>query len=103
MAQSISGATVAAALERTIARHEQPTSITVDHGTEFTSRALERGPMGAVWHSISSGPESLPETAKSSRSNGAQVAFGVACEYCNDPPLEVGTEPTKPSLQAGSA
>ena len=32
---------VAAALERAIVRHGQPKSITVDHGTEFTSRALD--------------------------------------------------------------
>src|SRR6188768_3071622 len=39
--QSMTGAAVAAALERAIVRHGQPRSITVDHGTEFTSRALD--------------------------------------------------------------
>jgi len=37
----MTGAAVAAALERAIVRHGQPKSITVDHGTEFTSRALD--------------------------------------------------------------
>jgi len=41
VAQSMTGAAVAAALERAIVRHGQPRSITVDHGTEFTSRALD--------------------------------------------------------------
>ena len=41
VAQSMSGAAVAAALERAIGRHGRPKSITVDHGTEFTSRALD--------------------------------------------------------------
>jgi putative transposase len=41
VAQSMSGAAVADALERAIARHGRPRSITVDHGTEFTSRALD--------------------------------------------------------------
>lgn len=41
VAQSMSGATVAVALERAIARHGKPRTITVDHGTEFTSRALD--------------------------------------------------------------
>lgn len=41
VAQSMSGAAVAEALEQAIARHGRPQSITVDHGTEFTSRALD--------------------------------------------------------------
>lgn len=41
VAQSMSGAAVAEALERAMARHGRPKSITVDHGTEFTSRALD--------------------------------------------------------------
>lgn len=40
-AQSMSGAAVAAALDKAIARHGKPQSITVDHGTEFTSRILD--------------------------------------------------------------
>ena len=36
-----SGRSVAEALERVVARLGVPTSITVDHGTEFTSKALE--------------------------------------------------------------
>ena len=35
------GAAVAEALERAVVRHGRPRSITVDHGTEFTSRALD--------------------------------------------------------------
>jgi putative transposase len=41
VAQSISGAMVAEALDRAISRHGKPRTITVDHGTEFTSRALD--------------------------------------------------------------
>jgi putative transposase len=41
VAQSMTGAAVAAALDRAIARHGKPKTITVDHGTEFTSRALD--------------------------------------------------------------
>ena len=41
VAQGMSGAAVAAALEQAIARHGKPKTITVDHGTEFTSRALD--------------------------------------------------------------
>jgi putative transposase len=40
-ASSMSGATVSVALDRAIAGGEVPRSITVDHGTEFMSRALE--------------------------------------------------------------
>lgn len=38
---SMSGVTVSAALDRVLARGPAPRSITVDHGTEFMSRALE--------------------------------------------------------------
>jgi putative transposase len=41
VAAAMSGQSVAAALERTVREHGIPASITVDHGTEFTSRALE--------------------------------------------------------------
>jgi putative transposase len=41
VAQGVSGMTVAEALDRAIARHGAPRTITVDHGTEFTSRALD--------------------------------------------------------------
>ena len=41
VASSMSGHTVSAALERALAEKETPRSITVDHGTEFMSRALE--------------------------------------------------------------
>jgi putative transposase len=41
VAQSMSGSAVAEALERAIATHGKPRTITVDHGTEFTSRALD--------------------------------------------------------------
>ena len=41
VAKSMSGATVAEALDRAIAQHGKPRTITVDHGTEFTSRALD--------------------------------------------------------------
>ena len=37
----MSGTAVAATLNRAIARHGKPKTITVDHGTEFTSRALD--------------------------------------------------------------
>jgi putative transposase len=40
-ASSMSGSTVSVALDRAIARGSVPRSITVDHGTEFMSRALE--------------------------------------------------------------
>jgi putative transposase len=38
---SFSGQAVAECLERWVAQHGTPVSITVDHGTEFTSKALE--------------------------------------------------------------
>jgi putative transposase len=38
---SFCGRDVVAALDRAIERAGTPTSITVDHGTEFTSKALE--------------------------------------------------------------
>ena len=41
VASSMSGSSVAEALDRVIAEHGAPVSITVDHGTEFTSRALD--------------------------------------------------------------
>lgn len=41
VASSMSGQTVAAALDRAIGAGSVPRSITVDHGTEFMSRALE--------------------------------------------------------------
>jgi putative transposase len=41
VASSLSGATVGVALDRVLAAGAAPRSITVDHGTEFMSRALE--------------------------------------------------------------
>jgi putative transposase len=41
VATAMSGRTVAAALDRVLGDGVRPRSITVDHGTEFTSRALE--------------------------------------------------------------
>jgi putative transposase len=41
VAQGMSGAAVAEALDRAIAMHGKPRTITVDHGTEFTSHALD--------------------------------------------------------------
>ena len=41
VASSMSGATVGVALDRVLAAGAAPRSITVDHGTEFMSRALE--------------------------------------------------------------
>ena len=41
VAPGIFGRSVTAALDRAIARHGKPRTITVDHGTEFTSRALD--------------------------------------------------------------
>lgn len=41
VAQGMSGRAVAEALDRAIAAHGKPRSITVDHGTEFTSRVLD--------------------------------------------------------------
>lgn len=38
---SLTGSLVAEALDRAIAEHGMPATITVDHGTEFTSRALD--------------------------------------------------------------
>jgi putative transposase len=43
VASSMSGLTVGFALDRALAQGATPTSITVDHGTEFMSRALEDG------------------------------------------------------------
>ncbi len=39
--QGTSGVAVAAALDRAIASHGKPNTITVDHGTESSSRALD--------------------------------------------------------------
>jgi putative transposase len=41
VAHGMSGKAVAEALDQAIARHGKPRSITVDHATEFTSRALD--------------------------------------------------------------
>jgi putative transposase len=41
VAQSMSGRAVAEALDRAIAKHGKPHTITVDHGTEFTCRVLD--------------------------------------------------------------
>ena len=41
VAQGMSGRSVAEALDQAIAEHGKPPTITVDHGTEFTSRALD--------------------------------------------------------------
>lgn len=41
VAASMSGMTVGQALDRVLAGPRSPRSITVDHGTEFMSRALE--------------------------------------------------------------
>jgi len=41
VAQSMSGRAVADALDRAIAEHGKPQTITVDHGTEFTGRVLD--------------------------------------------------------------
>jgi putative transposase len=41
VAHSMSGNAVAEALDRAISKHGKPKTITVDHGTEFTSRALD--------------------------------------------------------------
>jgi putative transposase len=41
VAQSMSGGAVAEALDRAISKHGKRNTITVDHGTEFTSRALD--------------------------------------------------------------
>jgi putative transposase len=38
---SMSGITFADALDRTIAKHGKPRTVTVDHGMEFTSRVLD--------------------------------------------------------------
>ena len=38
---ALSGQVVAGALERHVAEHGAPVSITVDHGTEFTLKAFE--------------------------------------------------------------
>ena len=37
----MSGRAVAEALDRAIAKHGKPQTITVDHGTEFTGRASD--------------------------------------------------------------
>ena len=42
VAPGMSGRAVAAALDHAIGRHGKPRTITVDHGTEFTSRALDQ-------------------------------------------------------------
>jgi putative transposase len=40
VASSMSGESAAQAFDRVIAKHRKPIAITVDHGTEFTSRGL---------------------------------------------------------------
>jgi putative transposase len=63
VASSMSGCGVAAALDRAIERHGQPKTITVDHGTEFTSRAMDEWAYrrGVTLEFIP--PESLSRTA----------------------------------------
>ena len=51
----MSGAMVGDALDRVLRGERGPRSITVDHGTEFQSRALEAGPIGGVCNSTSFG------------------------------------------------
>ena len=65
---SLSGASVAAALDVVAQQRPLPKAITVDHGTEFTSRALDdwRGDVG--YSSTSSGPASLRKTGCLNRS-----------------------------------
>jgi putative transposase len=41
VAQSKSGRAVAEALDRAIAKHGKPHTITADHGTQFTCRVLD--------------------------------------------------------------
>lgn len=76
VAQSMSGRAVAEALDRAIAEHGKPRSITVDHGTEFTSRVLDEWAYQRVFCSTSSDPESLSKTALSNPST-ASCAMNV--------------------------
>ena len=64
----MSGRAVAKALDRAIAEHGKPRSITVDHGTEFTSRVLTSGRTSGVFYLTSSDRESLSRTALSNHS-----------------------------------
>lgn len=61
----MSGGTVSVALDRAIAGDSVPCSITVDHGTEFMSRALDDWPSRAVcsWISFEQGnPWKIPSS-----------------------------------------
>jgi putative transposase len=76
VSQSMSGRAVADALDRAIADHGKPRSITVDHGTEFTSRVLDEWAYQRGFSSTSSAPESLSKTDISNRST-ASCAMNV--------------------------
>ena len=74
VASRMSGATVADALDRAIGRGQPPRSITVDHGTEFMSRALEDWAHRARRRARLHPPgKARRERATSSRSTGASA------------------------------
>jgi len=72
--QSISGRAVAEALDRAIAEHGKPRTITVDHGTLRECSMSGRTSEGFYW--TSSAPESLSKTALSNPST-ASCAMNV--------------------------
>ena len=67
VASSLSGATVGVAFDRVLPAGAVPRSITVDHGTEFMSRALKTGRIAGASSSISSARENPWKTRLSNR------------------------------------
>jgi len=67
---TLTGTSVAAALDTVAQRRPLPKAITVNHGTEFTSRALDDW---AVSTSTSFGPASLCRTGYASRLTDASA------------------------------
>ena len=74
VATAMSGRTVAEALDRVLGgRGVIPRSITVDHGTEFMSRALEDWAFYRASSSISHGPANRRKTPSSNRLTGGSA------------------------------
>jgi hypothetical protein len=67
----MSGRAVAEALDRAIAEHSKPGSITVDHGTAFTSRVFDEWRTSRVFCLTLSIPVCLSRAALSSPSTAS--------------------------------
>ena len=74
----MSGRAVAEALDRAIAEHGKPGSITVNHGTAFTSRVFDEWRSSRVFCLTSSTPVCLSrERRRRSSTQGREFLIGV--------------------------